>query len=1068
MIMRYPINKLIQKKFVSRLAIVWLCCISTFTLNAHILDTIPKWEYQVITKFADNIEASKKAKTVIDSALKAGHIFQKFTKEDLIKVPFIIKKEFNNTEYLLCINSIKIRTNNILLELFGRICNKRGDTLLFGTPEAKFSGSGGIFEDFKLGLLHDYSFDIAKNKARVTLKQITDIGGCFISFDCDGFKELALAADAQLSREWVVPVDQFGKPQNQGRVTTAFSTRIFDFNDWTVNISLPDFALTSYDKMSFSIKEAILDCSDVYNDPSMKFPPGYFDEPEENEDGNPSGLNQTSLLGMTEPSGTNNNNEFHKINTNDLITNDRNNNQKNDTDQKDETWRGFYIKYFKVTLPKEFLKRGDSTRLYADAENLLIDSKGVTGECSIHNIITLDEGRMQTWAYSLDEASILLIKSKLAGFELNGKIELPIAEEKQTLGYSGAYNKYQKNFVLKVSLEDKIQFPIWHAAEVTLEKCSYAKITVQNQQFFPYVNLSGSMYIRSDEKELDAPGVIFEELQLATYSPFINIKSLSLAKEVKLKGTPLTINELGISKDKELFVLYMNADANMEGEKESGIQASLGVKIFGLLSEENNKHKLKFDHFEIADGSISGKFPGFEFYGSFRPFTENPEYGTGYEAELFFSLDLKGDAKSESGSNKTFSFKIDAYGIFGNKNGMRYWAVDAGIEFSPCITLSAVSLCGFSGGAYRHMTLTANGAQPGKIGVTRAGNVYTPKQSVGLGIRAGVLLTFSGSKSLSGSALIQFEFSEGGGLQKVFFEGSVELQVNLDKVPGLTKVVGKIAKYANYNLNDGLAQMRNANKSEIDKDCKNTAKAVFTLNLEFDKNRYSAALDFTINLLGGVLTGYAHSEILADFGNKKFHFYLGTCTEPIRVSANMNAVKIDVFAYLMFGNDIPGFPKLNPRIANLLQVNENQLQANASKDMNYVENGAGMLFGAGVQIKADKCVWLIVCIRGKTSFDAGFDAGFLKFDSSKRCSNGGGLGIDGWYNMARFYLAISLEAGRHKQCHKKYIKWADLTLGVFLEGQFPNPEYFQGKIFVRVCGYSFTVKVDTGTKCGGL
>ena len=1036
-------------------------------------DTLTPQEYAMLVYFADNVEALRKAKDAINTAVKLGNVFKKFTSMDSMKLPMVISKEFNNTEYALCINNIYIQTDNIRMEVYARIKTQKGDSLYFGSPSVKFSGTGGIIEDLQLGLLQDYTFEIAKNKARVTLKEINKQEGCFITFDCDGFKNLALDADIEMSREWVVPVDQNGTPLPQGRVTSSFSTHIYDFNDWTVKISLPDFALASYDKMAFSIRDAILDFSDVYNDPDMQFPPGYFDEPNnpDNDDPNPVPQSQQQLLELTGGPGSNNNdnqiNRLTEVDINDLSKDF--NNRIFGGNPADQPWRGFYIRHFKLTLPNEFLKRSDTARIYAEARNLIIDSKGITGECSLHNIIPLEEGRMQTWAYSLDDVAILLRKSRLAGFELAGKLEVPIAEENQTLSYTGSYNRYRQNFVLKVSLEERLQFPVFHAAEVTLYQGSYATVSVQNRKFYPYANLSGSMYIKSnDEQDLDAPGIIFEELELATYSPFIALRKLSLSKEVKLKGTPLTINELGVSKENEFIALYLNADANMEGENESGIEASLGVKVFGKLINENEKHKFRFDRFEIADGSIAGKFAGFEFAGSFKPFQGNDQYGTGYQASLFLSIDLKGDAKNQSGENKSFSFKIDAFGLFGNLNGMRYWAVDASMTFTPCITLSAVSLCGFSGGAYRRMSLTANGHSEGPLGVTEAGNVYTPKENVGLGIRAGALLTFSGVKALSGSALIQFEFSDGGGLQKIFFEGSVEFQVSLEKVPGLTKVVGKIAKYANYNLQEGLAQMRGDNKREIGDNCQNTAKAVFTLDLNFEQKRYLAQLDFTLNLLNGLLIGYAHSEILADFANNKFHFYLGTCTAPVTVRANLNAVNIEVFAYIMFGNDIPGFPALNPHIASLLQVNDNKLQENAAEHMNYVANGAGMLFGAGVSIVAERCVWLIVCIRGKAEFYAGFDAGFLKFDDNKRCADGRGLGVDGWYNKARFYLAISLAAGRHKRCHKKYIHWADLTLGVFLEGEFPNPEYFRGKVFIRVCGHSFGIDVKKGDKCGGL
>jgi hypothetical protein len=50
----------------------------------------------------------------------------------------------------------------------------------------------------------------------------------------------------------------------------------------------------------------------------------------------------------------------------------------------------------------------------------------------------------------------------------------------------------------------------------------------------------------------------------------------------------------------------------------------------------------------------------------------------------------------------------------------------------------------------------------------------------------------------------------------------------------------------------------------------------------------------------------------------------------------------------MFGNDIPGFPPINPQVVSLLQISPNQGQADANKNMQYVANGAGMLLGANV------------------------------------------------------------------------------------------------------------------------
>ena len=119
---------------------------------------------------------------------------------------------------------------------------------------------------------------VGKDKAHVTSKQINKNEGCFITFDCDGFKELALDANVKFNRNIMVPVDANGNPNKTGTVTTSFAMYIRDFNDWIVDISIPDFALTKYPKVAFSIRHAIIDFSDSTNDPDIMFPAGYLDD----------------------------------------------------------------------------------------------------------------------------------------------------------------------------------------------------------------------------------------------------------------------------------------------------------------------------------------------------------------------------------------------------------------------------------------------------------------------------------------------------------------------------------------------------------------------------------------------------------------------------------------------------------------------------------------------------------------------------------------------------------------------------------------------------------------------
>jgi len=1035
-------------------------------------------DYEVISFFVDNNEAVKTANEVINKALSVGKVVANLSAEDLLHPPILLlDEEINNVRYVLAVDDIRIRPGGIVMQAYAKIIGPK-DSIYFGAPNLMFSGSGGIIGDMKLGLLSDYTFVVGKDKAHVTLKQINKNEGCFITFDCDGFKELALDANVKFNRNIMVPVDANGNPNKTGTVTTSFAMYIRDFNDWIVDISIPDFALTKYPKVAFSIRHAIIDFSDSTNDPDIMFPAGYLDD----MDTPPATITQEIGLPMfgDENGGVAGNNSG---NSNGSNNNSGNNSQPGGVNgepnsengplggQIAQPWRGFYIKQLKVVLPKEIMKRDDDTRIGFEARNLLIDRTGVSGAFAAINVLTLEEGRMQKWAFSVDKFELNVLKSSLVGMKILGRVELPVAKETQTLAYTGEFNKMKNRYALTVGLVDDLQFPAFSAVDVTFTAGSFVRIDIIDEEFYPSANLSGSLRLlkvdSSGKKDIEAPGLIFEELALSSFAPHINFRKLSLSASVHIKGTPVTIKELGFTKKDDLVGIYLSVDCNLDGDS-SGIQASLGCSIYGKLVETNDKHKFKFDHLDLKDGALGGKFPGFEFYGSFRPFEGNAEFGTGFEAKLKLAVQMK-PGKPEAGSGdsegkKGFSFEIDAFGIFGGVNDYRYWAVDVNTDFTPCITLSALSVCGFSGGAYRRMAITETGADPSKLGVSMRGNQYKPKQNVGLGIRAGVRVQFSGTKSLSGSAMFQFQFSDHGSLQLVFFEGSVEFQVPMDKVPGLTKVVGAISKYANLGVDDVVKNLKGKNESDILNNCVNTAKATATIMLNFEEERFTSALVFTISLYNGLLVGSGKADILADFKKNEFHFNIGTYSDRVYLAAKLGNFKAEVNTYTMLGNDITGFPPLDPAIASFLKLPANKIELDARSHEQNIETGSGMLFGAGVKINYEDCKWVGVNVRAKVDFLAGFDAGFLKFDDSKRC-NGEKFGIDNWYNMARFYLLLNMEVGRHKKCKKDYHHWGGINIGAFLEGQFPNPVYIEGKFTFRMCGFNLGYNFKSGERC---
>ena len=163
-------------------------------------------DYEVISFFVDNNEAVKTANEVINKALSVGKVVANLSAEDLLHPPILLlDEEINNVRYVLAVDDIRIRPGGIVMQAYAKIIGPK-DSIYFGAPNLMFSGSGGIIGDMKLGLLSDYTFVVGKDKAHVTLKQINKNEGCFITFDCDGFKELALDANVKFNRNIIITI----------------------------------------------------------------------------------------------------------------------------------------------------------------------------------------------------------------------------------------------------------------------------------------------------------------------------------------------------------------------------------------------------------------------------------------------------------------------------------------------------------------------------------------------------------------------------------------------------------------------------------------------------------------------------------------------------------------------------------------------------------------------------------------------------------------------------------------------------------------------------------------------
>ncbi|MDN3693633.1 hypothetical protein QWZ06_15715 [Chryseobacterium tructae] len=692
---------------------------------------------------------------------KSGNFTSTINPNVLTVLPIGLKENKSNVEYSIVVTKAKFTPEYAMINVYARVATPQQGaengkkTLFFGAEDIKLSYSGKIIGDAKLSLLGDINMPFNQNQWMLTLEggRITRNGESvndktFVTIDCDGIKELSLKGNVQISRNVLVPLDNKGAvlPEigNNGtnRVRGDFALKASDWNDILVKVSISPFAITSQIKnqdkgyFSFFVNNAILDLSDLRTDPSVQFPQYY----------NTHGY----LIGGA------------------------------------ESWRGLYVQTLNIGLPQEFKTEDHiDTRVSFEANNLLIDSYGVSGSFAANNIFPIERGvtnRENAWRYSLDKIGIDLAASKIVGANLEGKIQLPVQKNNDSstntipnyLGYRGAITEEQ--YLISVTTLNDINFDIW-SAKATIAAGSSIEMRVKNREFLPKAILNGSMAIAANssaddndpnsKKDADFKGIEFQGLALQTKAPFVTVQYFGVKGEQKLAGFPASISNIVVIADGSQANLGFNVTVGLQEERFS---ATGGMMINGLIVSENNRQRWKYDGFNLTKLALNNVDIGVgKISGSLEIMRKDPLYGNGFKANL----------KAEITALSKITVEVAA--AFGYST-FRYWGFEGSVK-GLSIQATALKITGFTGGAFYRMIpdreLTMNPAYGNKALVLK------PDNSVGLALRAGIYGSIPTNKTIDIMAGFSISTNPNGGLANIGFIGEAVVMADLTKlVPG--------------------------------------------------------------------------------------------------------------------------------------------------------------------------------------------------------------------------------------------------------------------------------------------
>jgi len=1042
----------------------------------------------IVSSYGQNIAPPKELSAASGSIEKieaANRWIDHFSNQDLVELPVGIRNTVNNIQYSIGITKAIFSPEYTTLTVFCRVDipqkDKNGQPmqLFFGADDVKLSHQGGIIGEAKLVLLGNVDIPFSENKWQLSLYggfematgHVNDL--TYVTIDCDGFKEMKISGAVEFSRDLILPIEnlQTGEVDENktkipktyyngntydvpNRVRGDFSVTARDWNDILVNVSLQPFVLKDkrngkdFDgNFQFLVSNAVLDLSDLKNDPTVIFPDYYT---------------KNALL-VPSP----------------------------------EAWKGVFIQTFDVGLPKEFQTTDTASnkgRIHLGAQNLIIDKYGVSGTFYANNVFPLDLGitsQEKSWAYSLDHIDVTIAANTFVKANLNGEILLPITkaatENKSTtadpnktqtdrkgLLYSGFISMEEQQLV--VVSKDSISFDIWKAKALLLPNSS-VELKLVNGRFLPKANLNGTISFgtnktATDEREVegkrtvDFKGISFENLQLQTVSPIISVRNMGYKGTVAFANFPVSIGNINVAINGDDSRIDFDLGINlMDGSNGAGATARIG--ILGKMYEDGYRQRSRYAGLDMSAIKIDCQFSGLKIKGGLILMEKDPVYGNGFNADL--EVDV------------AEIVNVKAKAIFG-RTTFRYWYFDAAVKFPPTPG-TPFMITGFGGGAYYKMHRNQDIA----IGdFSPSGLSYTPDEKINLGVKALIYFHVGSEEICNGEAGFEVAFNSKGGLNRLAIFGKADVA---GKIPGMKKINDLLDKVTsdinskNKFLGVSDTDLQGSFASKYIPEAKAFSpdklsadvgiRMAAAIEFDFENKSLHATTDVYINTPGNFLSGTG-PEGRAVWGvfhkdPKDWYMYLGTPDDRCGIKIGVAGLFLKTTSYFMAGTVLPASPPPPAVVAQILGVDAKQLDY--MRDENALANGGGLAFGASLDFDTGDLSFLLFYARFQAGM--GFDI-MLKDYQEARCSNTGKqVGMNGWYANGQSYAYLQGELGIRVKIAFLKFKVPIISGGaaVLLQAKLPNPVWMRGyvggnmNILGGLIKGKFRFKLEIGQEC---
>lgn len=830
------------------------------------------------------------------SAIRAeGRFVEYLSLGQSFQLPLGVQKSIGGLSYTVIFSKIFLVDNSAYIDAYLTIELPSETILTFMGRGIEFSVEGGITGRGRVELLGNnniaFSEDSVEQKVLLTLfgGDPQNPGNTYAEFDCYGFRELSLDAGITFSKDFLLKENSDGSI-SEDRVTSRFATRVSDWNDIIIDISLPKFQVNGLDGWSFNVTNAVFDFSDSQNASNVVFPSNYD---------SPYFLEGTPTL-----------------------------------------WRGFFIRELEVTLPEEFNKKKSNSRTSFFANNVLIDELGFTGIIGARNIIGLDEGNADSWKLSVNEISAQILKNEFVAGNLNGQIEVPSLETDEPLLYSGTFTN-TGNYNLIAALQNTAKFNVFKA-DLNLESNSLIELKVMDGKFKPRAVLHGSMNLNpttsSGKEGAKVNGLVFQSLVLQTEAPFIDAQYFGFeqnSSDNSAGSFSIGINEIALRNENDRVGIFADITINLVKADDSGFGAGAGLTIWAKQNQLEDNVFHEYDGLEISRISIDVTRPGFYINGEL----------TFYEGDVTYGNGFKGSVEAKFGI-KDSEIEVQATALFGSVDGYRYWYVDALAEWKKGLPMVApFSINGIGGGAFYHMKQQGLNDNIG-IDLTRSnsGIVYLPDKNVHLGLKASVIFSLQNAETAAnGKAEFGISFNSNGGLNQISFNGSVEMMTQ-----SFMSDLGKVQELASKVSNQEVI------KSEAASAFRGDVRLLFDNQNKSFHGLIDVYVNAAGGVVTGSDPGYLAGRSVLHFEKNYWYIHIGKPSSPIGLQFFGLAKTNSYFMIGHDIPGVPPPPQLVLDILTSEQRARNEEIRNNSRDLTELSSGKGFAFGSNFSLDTEE------------------------------------------------------------------------------------------------------------------